>query len=153
MLKLGDDGRLSLDDPVSRWIPEFARMAAHARHAAADYSPVAEPQRGPSRRQPVGRSAVERHRRDDGRLARQGHSILHTPGTRSEYSNYAFGLLGRVVTKADDTEAKQIAAVNFFLDAPSAQRQEEIRALQNEVGECTDTGPVIRRTGCGASST
>jgi CubicO group peptidase (beta-lactamase class C family) len=43
----------------------------------------------------------------------------------------------------DDAEAKQLAAVNFFLDAPSAQRQAEIRALKNEVGECTDAGPVM----------
>jgi len=43
----------------------------------------------------------------------------------------------------DDTEAARIAAVNFFLDAPSAQRQAEIRALKNEVGECTDAGPVL----------
>ena len=43
----------------------------------------------------------------------------------------------------NDEEAKQIAAVNFFLDAPSAQRQAEIRALKSEVGECTDAGPVI----------
>jgi hypothetical protein len=51
--------------------------AAHARHAAADHSPVTEPQRGATRRQPVGRSAVERHRRHDGRLARQRYSVLH----------------------------------------------------------------------------
>jgi len=43
----------------------------------------------------------------------------------------------------DDSEAKEIAAVNFFLDAPSAQRQAEIRALRTEVGECTDAGPVM----------
>ena len=43
----------------------------------------------------------------------------------------------------DDAEAKQIAAVNFFLDASSAERQAEIRALKNEVGECTDAGPVM----------
>jgi CubicO group peptidase (beta-lactamase class C family) len=43
----------------------------------------------------------------------------------------------------DDTEAKRIAAVNFFLDAPSAQRQAEMRTLQSEVGECTDAGPVM----------
>ena len=43
----------------------------------------------------------------------------------------------------DDAEAKAIAAVNFFLDAPSAQRQAEIRALRTEVGECTDAGPVM----------
>ena len=43
----------------------------------------------------------------------------------------------------DDAEAKQIAAMNFFLDAPSAQRQAEIRTLKDEVGECTDAGPVM----------
>jgi CubicO group peptidase (beta-lactamase class C family) len=43
----------------------------------------------------------------------------------------------------DDAEAKQIAAINFFLDAPPAQRQAEIRALKNEVGECPEAGPVI----------
>ena len=43
----------------------------------------------------------------------------------------------------DDAEAKQVAAVNFFLDAPSAQRQAEIRALKSDVGECTSAGPVM----------
>jgi hypothetical protein len=43
----------------------------------------------------------------------------------------------------DDAEAKKMAAVNFFLDAPSEQRQAEIRTLKNEVGDCADAGPVI----------
>jgi hypothetical protein len=43
----------------------------------------------------------------------------------------------------DDAEAKRIAAVNFFLDAPSAQRQAEIRALSSDVGACTEAGPVM----------
>jgi CubicO group peptidase (beta-lactamase class C family) len=43
----------------------------------------------------------------------------------------------------DDGEAAGIAAVNFFLDAPSTERQAEIRALKNDVGECTDAGPVL----------
>jgi hypothetical protein len=46
-------------------------------------------------------------------------------------------------TRWDDAEATRIAAVNFLLDKPSAQRQAEIRALKNEVGECTDAGPVM----------
>jgi hypothetical protein len=45
--------------------------------------------------------------------------------------------------KWDDAEAKQVAAVNFFLDAPSAQRQAEIAALKAVVGECADAGPVL----------
>jgi hypothetical protein len=43
----------------------------------------------------------------------------------------------------DDAEAKEVGAMNLLLDAPSAQRQEEVRTLQNEVGECTAAGPVI----------
>src|SRR5262245_55155251 len=35
VLRLRDDGRLSLEDPVSRWIPEFARMERPTRDTAA----------------------------------------------------------------------------------------------------------------------
>jgi CubicO group peptidase (beta-lactamase class C family) len=40
----------------------------------------------------------------------------------------------------DDRAVEKIAAVNFLLDAPASQRQAEIRALKNEVGECTTAG-------------
>jgi CubicO group peptidase (beta-lactamase class C family) len=56
------------------------------------------------------------------------------------------GMRDRIVSlwkRWDDAEAKQIAAVNFFLDAPSAERQSEIRALKDEVGACADAGPVM----------
>ena len=43
----------------------------------------------------------------------------------------------------DDAEAKQIAAMNLFLDAPVTQRRVEIEKLKNEVGECDAAGPVI----------
>ena len=42
----------------------------------------------------------------------------------------------------DDAQARQIASMNFFLDAPAEQRQAEIRKLQDEVGECAIAGPV-----------
>jgi hypothetical protein len=43
----------------------------------------------------------------------------------------------------DDGEAKKIAAMNFFLDAPGAQRRAEIEKLKSDVGECSVAGPVI----------
>jgi hypothetical protein len=43
----------------------------------------------------------------------------------------------------DDAEAKQIAAMNLFQDAPVAQRRADIQKLKDEVGECTAVGPVI----------
>jgi len=43
----------------------------------------------------------------------------------------------------DEAEARKVGAMNLLLDAPSAQRQEEIQTLKSEVGECTSAGPVI----------
>jgi D-alanyl-D-alanine-carboxypeptidase/D-alanyl-D-alanine-endopeptidase len=42
----------------------------------------------------------------------------------------------------DEAEAKQIASMNLFLDAPVAQRRAEIAKLKDEVGVCTAAGPV-----------
>ena len=70
ILKLRDDGRLSLEDPVAKLDSGVrADGAADARYAAADRPPAPQPQRRLPRRQPLGRSAAERHRRDDGRVA------------------------------------------------------------------------------------
>jgi CubicO group peptidase (beta-lactamase class C family) len=43
----------------------------------------------------------------------------------------------------DDAEAKGIASMNLFLDAPVTQRRAEIAKLKDEVGECTAAGPVV----------
>jgi hypothetical protein len=43
----------------------------------------------------------------------------------------------------DDARARQIAAMNLFLDVPVTQRRAEIQKLKDEVGECTVAGPVI----------
>lgn len=43
----------------------------------------------------------------------------------------------------DEAEAKQITSMNFFLDFPSSERQDEIQKLKGEVGECTAFGPMI----------
>ena len=101
VLKLRDDGRLSLEDPVARWIPAFARMERPTR----DTPPLTIrqllshsagfPEDNPWGDQQL--SATDAMM--DDWLAR-GIPFSTPPGTRYEYSNYAFGLLGRVVTKA-----------------------------------------------------
>jgi len=58
---------------------------------------------------------------------------------QSDMRDRIFGLWKRW----DDTEANRIAAMNLFLDAPMEQRQAEILELKDEVGECTDAGPVM----------
>jgi CubicO group peptidase (beta-lactamase class C family) len=101
ILKLRDEGKLSLEDPVAKWIPEFARMQLPTR----DTPPLRI-------RQLLSHSAgfPEDNPWGDRQLSAtdamldewlsKGIPFSTPPGTRYEYSNYAFGLLGRVVTKA-----------------------------------------------------
>ena len=101
ILKLRDEGKLSLEDPVAKWIPEFARMEMPTRD-----SPVLRirhllthsagfPEDNPWGDQQLGASEEELTK-----WLQRGIPFSTTPGTRYEYSNYGFALLGRIVTKA-----------------------------------------------------
>lgn len=135
VLKLRDQGRLSLEDPVSRWIPEFARMELPTR----DTPPLTV-------RQLMSHSAgfPEDNPWGDQQLSAtdemlddwlaKGIPFSTPPGTRYEYSNYAFGLLGRIVTKASGVTYERymreeilaplgMNATTFeFSDVPAASR-------------------------------
>jgi CubicO group peptidase (beta-lactamase class C family) len=135
VLKLRDDGRLSLEDPLSRWIPEFERMERPTR----DTPPL-------TIRQLLSHSAgfPEDNPWGDQQLSAteammdvwlaKGIPFSTTPGTRYEYSNYAFGLLGRVVTKAARVPYEQYVRTEIlsklhmdgstfeFADVPPARR-------------------------------
>ena len=135
VLKLRDDGRLSLEDPVSRWIPAFARMERPTR----DTPPL-------TIRQLLSHSAgfPEDNPWGDQQLSAtdamlddwlaKGIPFSTPPGTRYEYSNYAFGLLGRVVTKAAGVPYEQYVRAEIlsklhmdgstfqFADVPAARR-------------------------------
>ena len=101
ILKLRDEGKLSLEDPVAKWIPEFSRMELPTR----DTPPLRLRQlmshsAGFPEDNPWGDQQLSA---TDARLdewLRKGIPFSTPPGTRYEYSNYAFGLLGRVVTRA-----------------------------------------------------
>ncbi len=101
ILKLRDEGRLSLEDPVSKWIPEFARMELPTR----DTPPLRIRQlmshsAGFPEDNPWGDQQLSATDRTLDEWLRAGIPFSTPPGTRYEYSNYAFGLLGRVVAKA-----------------------------------------------------
>lgn len=135
VLKLRDQGKLSLEDPVSRWIPAFARM----ERPTADTPPL-------TLRQLLSHSAgfPEDNPWGDQQLAATdammdawlaaGIPFSTAPGTRYEYSNYAFGLLGRVVTMASGRPYEQFVREEIlaplqmngttfeFTDVPTARR-------------------------------
>ncbi len=101
ILDLRDRGKLSLDDPVSRWIPEFNRMELPTR----DTPPITIRQllshsAGFPEDNPWADQQLAASDEDLTRWLRRGIPFSTPPGTRYEYSNFAFGLLGRIVTRA-----------------------------------------------------
>lgn len=101
ILKLRDEGKLSLEDPVAKWLPEFAKMEPPTR----DSPPLrlrqlmshssGFPEDNPWGDRQLGVTDAELTK-----WLRAGIPFSTPPGTRYEYSNYGFALLGRVVTKA-----------------------------------------------------
>jgi CubicO group peptidase (beta-lactamase class C family) len=108
VLKLRDEGKLQLDDPLSKWIPEFGRMELPTR----DSAPLTIrhllthgagwPEDNPWGDQQLGATPEQ--------LAdwlKRGIPFSTPPDTRYEYSNYGFGLLGRIVAKASGMPYEQ----------------------------------------------
>jgi len=101
ILKLRDEGKLSLEDPVSKWLPEFA----HMQLPTLDTAPLKVRQllshsAGFPEDNPWGDQQLSASEADLTQWLRLGIPFSTPPGTRYEYSNYAFGLLGRIVAKA-----------------------------------------------------
>jgi len=101
ILKLRDKGKLSLEDAVAKWIPEFARMELPTR----DTPPLRIRQllshsAGFPEDNPWGDRQLSATDSKLDEWLTKGIPFSTPPATRYEYSNYAFGLLGRVVTKA-----------------------------------------------------
>lgn len=101
ILKLRDDGKLSLEDPVAKWIPEFARMKLPTRDTAPlRIRQLLSHNAGLPEDNPWGDRQLSATNAKLDEWLMKGIPFSTPPGTRYEYSNYAFGLLGRVVTKA-----------------------------------------------------
>jgi CubicO group peptidase (beta-lactamase class C family) len=101
ILKLRDEGKLSLEDPVSKWIPEFARMELPTRDTAPlRIRQLLSHSAGFPEDNPWGDRQLAASDADVTKWLKLGIPFSTPPDTKYEYSNYAFGLLGRVVTKA-----------------------------------------------------
>lgn len=101
ILKLRDEGKLSLEDPVSKWIPEFARMPLPTRDTAPlRIRQLLSHSAGFPEDNPWGDQQLSATDAEVTKWLELGIPFSTPPDTRYEYSNYAFGLLGRVVSKA-----------------------------------------------------
>lgn len=101
VLKLRDAGRLNLDDPVTKWIPEFRRV----RPLTTDSPPITvrhllKMAAGFPQDDPWGDRRLDDSAAEFSRLIAAGLSFSNPTGVKWEYSNLGYALLGRVVTKA-----------------------------------------------------
>lgn len=99
ILQLRDEGKLSLDDPVARHVPEFASL----RYASSDAPRITirhllTHSAGFPEDNPWGDQQLDATEDAFSAMMRRGIPFSTAPGTAYEYSNYGFAVLGRIVT-------------------------------------------------------
>jgi CubicO group peptidase (beta-lactamase class C family) len=101
ILKLRDDGKLSLDDPVAKYVPELANLpypttdsqVLTVRHLLTHSEGFPEDN-------PWGDRQLAQSDATMREWLRAGIPFSTSPGTAFEYSNYGFAILGQIVAKA-----------------------------------------------------
>lgn len=115
ILKLRDEGKLSLDDAVEKWIPELAGMPK----ATAD-SPVLTIRHllthveGFPEDNPWGDRQLARSDAFLAAMAKAGIPFSNAPGVAFEYSNTGFALLGRVVANVSKMRYRDYVDANIL---------------------------------------
>ena len=161
ILKLRDEGKLSLEDPVSRWIPQFAHIELPTRDSAPlRVRQLLSHSSGLPEDNPWGDQQLAATDADLTRWLDHGLPFSTPPGTRYEYSNYAFGLLGRIVTRASGMPYEDyvrthilaplhMTATTFrYADVPTSERAVGYRLLP---GGGYDVEPPLAQGAFGAA--
>ncbi len=134
ILQLVEEGKLSLDDPVSRWVPDVPNgdvatvrdLLAHTSglfSANEDLKAHADPRY----RDPAANLAIARR-----------HGAMFCPGERWRYSNTGYDLLGEIVRKVDHRSID--AAITGRIIAPLGLTS--MRALVPG-GGAVDVAPLV----------
>lgn len=105
ILQLRDAGKLSLDDPAEKYVPQLRAL----RYPTADSPRITIRQllshaEGFPEDNPWGdqQLAISEARFDE--LLRDGIAFSSSPGTAYEYSNYGFAILGRIVSRVSGND-------------------------------------------------
>lgn len=115
ILALRDQGKLSLDDPAERWVPELAGLTYPAtdapkitiRHLLSHATGFPEDN-------PWGDQQLAVTDDEMSRMMRAGIPFANAPGVAYEYSNYGFAILGRIVTRASGMPYRRYISENIL---------------------------------------
>jgi CubicO group peptidase (beta-lactamase class C family) len=100
ILKLRDEGKLSLEDPVTKYIPELARLKPFSRDSAPiTVREILSHSAGFPEDNAWGDPRLEMTDQEFSAMLRRGLAFSTSPGTRFEYSNLGFALAGQIVQR------------------------------------------------------
>lgn len=109
VISLRDEGLLVLDDPIAKYVPELAALQAptrdapaiSVRHLLTMASGLATDDPWGDRQQGLDLVAFSE-------MLRGALTFSWTPGTRFEYSNLGYGILGRLITNVAGAEYREV---------------------------------------------
>jgi CubicO group peptidase (beta-lactamase class C family) len=115
ILQLRDAGKLNLDDPASKYLPEMKKLKTLTtdapeitiRHLLTHGAGFPEDN-------PWGDRQLADSDDELGQFIGNGVSFSNVPGVAYEYSNLGFALLGQIVQKVSGMEFQQYTAANIF---------------------------------------
>jgi CubicO group peptidase (beta-lactamase class C family) len=103
ILKLRDEGKLSLDDPAERYVPELkALLYPTADSPRITIRHLLSHSEGFPEDNPWGDRQLADTDEQLSQMLAGGIPFSHTPGLAYEYSNYGFAILGRIVANVSD---------------------------------------------------
>lgn len=108
ILKLRDEGKLSLDDPAERHVPELRGL----RYPTSDSPKIRvrdllSHAAGFPEDNPWGDQQLAATEAEFSRMMQQGIPFSNPPGVAYEYANYGFAILGRIVTNVSGKPYRQ----------------------------------------------
>ena len=115
ILKLRDEGKLALDDPAEKYVPELASL----KYPTSDSPKITvrhllTHSNGFPEDNPWGDQQLSISDDDLSRMLRAGIPFSNAPGLAYEYSNYGFMILGRIVSNVSKMPYADYVATNIL---------------------------------------
>ena len=115
ILKLRDEGKLSLDDPAERYVPELKGLAYPTKDSPRiTIRHLLSHAEGFPEDNPWGDRQLARSDSEMAEMMRRGIPFSNSPGLAYEYSNYGFAILGRIVANVSGMPYRDYVAANIL---------------------------------------
>jgi CubicO group peptidase (beta-lactamase class C family) len=115
ILKLRDEGKLALDDPAAKHVPELSSLPYPTRDSAPiTIRNLLSMAPGFPEDNPWADRQLAISEDDFTRMLAQGFPFSNTPGVAFEYSNLAFAILGRIVRNVAGTGYTEYLSANLL---------------------------------------